>query len=491
MAEATHASAPMEPTTIAKLSRDEQTQILLQLGQFELLPLRAVSKHWRDAVAMAVRQHDECRKAVFPRRKGAIDISQLADPLRMPIVDPAISHTCIETRGRIFGSGCQQLRCCGTMPYVLATLSFVSNTVRLLALDVSNSAVTNAILIELCRHAPRLTKLEAHHGCDGLNVYEATGDAENVAATIGGLCPDLQRVRLPGRHPDHRNMPLSSPAESYARHFPKLDKLEVNSGYLRYELDVSTVLAAIECCPNITILNANACVLNGTTLPDITAPLAKQLVKLKLLQAEVLPSTLVESAAACRSLRSIQMPDGFYEAADYLALAQACPSITKLSTREIDDDGLAAIFRNLRLEKLSLGNNETVTDASTEALVGTPSAESLVDVELEFVARLTEIGVLRIAQHTNVRNLFWYAYDIDVDEEGNPFGRREVPRAALDAIADAMEARGGTTRLEDENGYSYDYESEEEEDEVVQPTRIQPLTSTSMADVYSFMFGDD
>ena len=448
-------------TSISSLGADLATHVLLQLDdQLELLPVRAVSSSWRAAVAAAIRLHPACREAIFPR-----STARYGD-----VRDPKLSPTCIEARGRIFGAACLKFTCAGTDAYVGAMQSFVANTTRLLELNVGFSHVTNAALLAMCRHAPQLTTLKAKSLCAYIN-------SRTIAVKISGLCPNLQVVELPPRlgraRIDYQNDGSNrGPAETYAMHFPNLVELQLGTSFLGHEFHVPTVLATMECCPKVTHLDASACVLDGTKLAEITAPLAARLVTLKLGEAEgLLTSTIITCVAACASLRSLQLPDTFYEADDYLALAKACPCLTSLDLLcgpdelddQLDDDCLAALFTNLRLENIEFGNTENVTDASVDALLGSPTAKSLVKIEIGYVPGLTPEGVLRLVKGTCIRDLRWDGYDMDFDAEGGRL--RDVPRVLLDELVEILTARGGVATIRDENNRPYDHPYEDDDDD--------------------------
>ena len=93
-----------------------------------------------------------------------------------------------------------------------------------------------------------------------------------------------------------------------------------------------------------------------------------------------------------------------------------------------------------KLVKAACACFEAEWDASVDALLGSPSAKSLVKIDI-YDTNLTAAGMLRLAKHTSVRKMVW---------NYRTYGRREdedLPFAELKAIADAVKARGGEAQL--------------------------------------------
>ena len=413
---------------------DETLHILLQLGQFELLPMRAVSSHWRDMVTATIREHDECRSAVFAL--GSMN------PL------PTVSARCIEARGRAFGIGCQRFVCRGSKDYVKAMMSFAANTVSLTELDVSFSGVNNIQLVAMCSHAPLLIKLRAFD-CEQLEVLiEATGKTRslwlpvrqpNLAANISEACHFLEEVELPTPRGAVDGSRLISSAETYARHFPRLSKLRLcsgfHAGFLSYEVHVPTILSTLLCCPAVTELDADYCVLPGKALLQITSPLAARLVSLKMEETRVAASTIIQCVATCPLLRELRLPETLDDAADYLALTKACPTITRLYLTIVDDAGLAVVFSNLDLERIEFDRifeNHDITDACVDSLLVSRSAKSIQRVDVTYLPNVTANAILRLVLgFPRLLHLTWVGYN-DI-----------VPKAKQDVIVHAMRERRG------------------------------------------------
>ena len=458
-----------DTAVVARLPREVVWQIAHWLDCRQLLPLRLVARAWLGLVSGAVQSHPACEEVAHNSHVPGVTL----DPCKACTTgkwahdfggrcNPRVPAESIAAWGRVFGRGCRRFRCTGRSPrYLTAMRRFVCGTGgRLVLLDLSFAFVTSRQLLQMCRWTPQLTYLDAtgtkvetqreSTGADdpGAPVWLPLRD-DNTAAAVGRLCPLLEFVDLPA--PEGRA--LTSPAETWARHFPQLKQLRLGV-VARHDMHVPSVLATLAACPRVAQLNFDCCRLSGLQLLSVAQPHAARLTTLDLRDTHpddpaAVCEALLRLLPQCRSLRALHLPAYFCRRAHCEALAAACPRLTRLDVGggEVTDEGLAALCSRLPLERLQISNID-VSDRGLDALWMGPCAATLTHLNIAYLPFVTGSGVLRLV--TRCRNLRVLEWNI-VDEQQS-YMRLEP------AILDFMAAQGGRAHImteDDELPFDY------------------------------------
>ena len=122
------------------------------LASTRLLPLRCVSRAWRAAVAVAVKDHPHCREFCLSGK-------QLA------------KREVVLSYARVFGRGCRSLHIFDSTSTYLETCTLFLDSVGagLVSLSIMNDdGVSADHIIELCRRCPGLIKLQAAYSLPGI-----------------------------------------------------------------------------------------------------------------------------------------------------------------------------------------------------------------------------------------------------------------------------------------------------------------------------------
>ena len=197
----------------------------------EYLYLRVASKGMRDLTERAIASRSSCCRgvptechfeadphevtsdALARTESGEIYIRELSKPTEM-----RASHRHIAAMTLVFAAGCRTLRAVGRSKKRIETLEyFVAWTNGgLTTLDLRYSEVSPEMLLRMCRYSPKLTSL---HGPRYVSTPESTIVAISVA------CPNLEVVDFSymGRGSLPGGSGALSPAETWARHFPRLN----------------------------------------------------------------------------------------------------------------------------------------------------------------------------------------------------------------------------------------------------------------------------
>ena len=99
-----------------------------------------------------------------------------------------VSARHVEARGRVFGAGCTALYASGRSPERIAALEvFVSRTTRLLRLELELAAVSEEVLLRICRMLPQLEDLFGP---------KFTPTSEGTIRAISACCPNIRRAEF-------------------------------------------------------------------------------------------------------------------------------------------------------------------------------------------------------------------------------------------------------------------------------------------------------
>jgi hypothetical protein len=229
-------------TGLPDLPKELQVRVAEFVPKADLLALRCSSGACKETVIRAVKHHEACKRfrplwSMGWRARSAI--------------------------GRVFGAGCRELAIewvsVGTLecPFDLYE-SFVTSTGGLLReLSICGTYISPDKLLTLCRACPLLTSLIVSHQ------YGTPVDA----VAISQACPLLELVELPAL-----SIGRLSPAETYARHFPRITCLNLmRKGLHGHDPNIETpvrfdvIAVAAEKCVHATKI---MCPTDATVTPE-------------------------------------------------------------------------------------------------------------------------------------------------------------------------------------------------------------------------------
>ena len=420
------------------------------------LALRAASKFERDAVQRTI-----ARRPGAVRRFGFYphwaDGETLAwEPDEQP-TECAASSLAISTLGKVFGEGVIHLSaCCRAAPAVAALEFFVKQTNGgLQTLELYRANVAPDRLLELCRACPRLKELRTPvHALIPYGIVEAIAQA----------CPLIEGISVTN---NGRDEPLS-PAETWARHFPRLKALSFRNGWLEYQPTKLDAIRATALVTNATKMDVDGCHITPEVIEALVGtPFGDRLERLGFSEGtsptRLEPDALLAAVLGFPCLRALAIP-GFlvYGHSFYRALARisnerpAGTGLRNLAIRELDatDECVALACRIEGLEILTLEAIDA-TRSVVDAILGGAAARSLTSISIRYCAyapratALRACDVLRLVQGCpRLNRLSWFC---DEEFQEGTLLLWEV----CNEITRLLESRGGRV--------------------AVQPTRANPV----------------
>ena len=414
------------------IPEDTLADIASWLPKKNLLALRAVSGLGRDAVATAVRAHP-AHQVMKPRlKKGATNFSSPGYPDYMPA-------RAIDAIGRVFGPTYRELWVYSAPGDMLtACTAFAANTHGALETIEIRADLSVEALLQICKTSPRLTKLRvrSYNPLPRDPPNQPADYYSAFASSVALLCPLLSDVDFPsGTRSSSR-----SPMETWAKHFSKLKKLSLSTGYVEHVPSAfDQIEAAATQCVEATVCDLNACIVHPNLVECLLrTSLSTRLTRLSLSETTILPKTLIDAARGFVCLRELHLPDDFDEGRRfYKSLAQARPEITRLYCgygNTADDACLRLICKRFRLETLVIVAMDSLTEDAVPMILETPCRQSLREFGISYVgaARLPAIHAL-VAGCPLLSRLDW--------EDDEPTPPSEY--AFEDAIESLLVSRGG------------------------------------------------
>ena len=381
------------------------------LASTRLLPLRCVSRAWRAAVAVAVKDHPHCREFCLSGK-------QLA------------KREVVLSYARVFGRGCRSLDVFNSMSahFETGTLFLDGVGAGLVSLSIMNDdGVSADHIIELCRRCPGLKKLQAAYSLTGIK----KADIHLLAIRVSAACPLLEEVRLP--------VYGYSPAETWARHFPNLlcldfgrEYLGCSPGYPRWDegmgvdsLDLPFLLDRIErsatACTSATACNFGEETVVNIELAERLArtSLRSRLQRLDLAgcgEVVVSEATILYFAREFTSLVDLSLPIGFGGRIDfYESLCEARPELARLAINcdsWADDECVRVVCERLRLEHLGLSGRCCISPDVVSVILESPCAQTLTEADLAYIDFMNSTQTLFfVLGCPNLANLAWEVPD--------------------------------------------------------------------------------
>ena len=327
----------------------------------------------------------------------------------------------IEALGRVFGPSYAMLQSCGKSEETLQALrSFVlSANGGLISLDLRRSAVSNGMLVEFCRSSPHLRQL---YGPEYVSIADDDIEAISVA------CPNLKVVEL------SQGMDGNiSPAESWARLFPKLRTLSLSNGQLDYTPSRLDAIRESARLVDVKWLDVEACHITREVVEAIVGtPLGDRLEDFGTTcyqgnRTILEPGAILAAAAGFPRLSTLEIPEGTNVGAPdfYVGLGRAATQLSSLVIRYrySTDAHVAAACAHCSLRMLELNKIYDVTPAVVECIVGSGSAATLEELRILGTAdrenSLRAVDILRLVEGCpRLKTLYWFNFDSGLKNAG-------------------------------------------------------------------------
>ena len=392
---------PEQVIALDTLPRDAVCHITSFLYGDELLGLRCQSKHLRDAIRHAAGSHAGCYRVLF-RLTRSMEARMLV--------------------ARAFGHACRHLEWSTTPNYAVLN---------------GQSLPRDDFLVEWCRTAPNLVSLDASsYVCITME----------RAAAIGSACPLLEDVKFSG-------FDGVSPAESWAKCFPKLRQVRLSPmgwGSVSDENFVPTRLAAISetlrVCASAVELYCDMCQVARPVVDlFIGTPFGNRLQALSFRDGEVDADDLLACTRGFPQLRALVLPTNeLGGVAFYEALARARPELAYLEfswSETTEHSHITAACSLLSLRCLVVGDCDQCCDNPQliDGILASSSAASLEEIEISLSERGLELGgehLLRLVRGCPRLRVFtdFYGYLGEGDEDAEE-ARRILRHRGGDAIS--------------------------------------------------------
>ena len=332
----------------------------------DMLSLRCVSKASLEAVGRAAHNHPSCVRVCFE------DKHYEAIPLHV-----------LETYGRVFGGGCREFSYWGPdrgphnhviVPHLR---DFITSHTRgrIVKLYMMRSAISEEVLLEICRACPLLKELSAEREMPNLEPIKS--HMLEFASELHRACPLLEDLSIP------KDSSFSK-AETYNMHFPQTFTLEFNdsriSGYEPSRLDQIEASAQ---CVGVKHICLRGCRVSSTLVELLLrSPLHSRVLHLSLSgETHILPETILQCVQGFEVLKDLSFPSDFTGSPQfYTRIALARPSLNEIALgRDSDDDDscVAALCNNLALESLNLDGLLAVTPAIVDVILQSKAAMTL------------------------------------------------------------------------------------------------------------------
>ena len=352
----------------------------------------------------------------------------------------------IEALGRVFGPSYAMLYSCGKSEETLQALrSFVlSANGGLISLDLRRSAVSSGMLVEFCRSLPNLVQLYGPR-------YVSIADDDIEAISVA--CPKLTGVEL--SQGIEGNV---SPAESWARLFPKLTTLSLSNGMLDYTPSRLDAIRESASVLDVKRLEIEGCHITRDVVEAIVGtPLGDRLEDFGTTcyqgnRTILEPGAILAAAAGFPRLSTLEIPEGTDVGAPdfYVALGRAATQLRSLVIRYrySTDAHVAAACAHCSLRMLELNSIYDVTPAFVDCIVESGSAATLEELRILGTAgrdrenSLHAVDILRLVEGCpRLKTLYWFNFNSGLK---NAELDRDICRQITELLLSRREGYGGT-----------------------------------------------
>ena len=268
---------------------------------------------------------------------------------------------------------------------------------------MSYCSISPSGLLDLCSACPQLNSLSITQDVPNIEC----ADLDKLAVSLNQLCPMLEAVNLPTK---------LTPAETYARHFPRLRRLSFksvvlgSSGHTPNRFDV--IAQAAENCVRVTEIEllcnptpALVEMLAGTPLRDRVTQLLFSFAPFQRV------SSCIQALGAFPNLHELSF--GLGDSWDLRAvlttdfcehLASECPMLRKLKLRYANNECMRVICQRLPLEDIAILDHDKgeVTEGLTadviDIMLASPCATSLREAYIYGVYAFGTVELLRLVE---------------------------------------------------------------------------------------------
>jgi hypothetical protein len=257
--------------------------------------------------------------------------------------------------------------------------------------------------LDLCSACPQLKSLSVTHNVPNIEC----ADLDKLAISLNQLCPMLEAVSLPTK---------LTPAETYARHFPRLRRLSFksvvlgSSGHTPKRFDV--IAQAAKNCVHVTEIEllcnptpALVEMLAGTPLRDRVTQLLFSFAPFQRV------SSCIQALGAFPNLHELSFGHGgdLRDLRTVLTtefcerLASECPMLRKLGLRYVNNECMRVICQRLSLEYIAIWDDQgKLTEALTadvvDIMLASPCATSLREARLYGIYAFGTVELLRLVE---------------------------------------------------------------------------------------------
>ena len=426
----------------------------------EYLNLRVASKAMLGLTQRAIASGSSCCR-------GVPTVCEFGPPPSTyhETLDPA-RH--IAAMARVFGAGCRilhgRVRRAGdseirTKEKLAALEYFVASTNGgLTTLDLNHSEVSEEMFLRMCRASPKLTSLQGRS-------YLLPEMRESTILAIIEACPDLEVVEI--ANISH------SPAETWARHIPRLKTIKCGTGKYLYRPRFIDNIRATALATRASQLDVGGCYITrevidavvGTPLGDRIETLGEAGEARDWYETKIFPEALLAAARGFPRLTELHIPQGstmdgpqFYE-----QLKRAAPQLRSLHIWDCSTTAACvAAACDMRLERLHLDRLYDHGDRHIlDGIINSEASQTLEALDLRFISE--EVGfelvvraadVLRVVRACpRLKRLSWWVVD---DGEYDEADRRvlDPDHETYQAIRELLVSRGG---IDDWPDCAFDY----------------------------------
>ena len=411
----------------------------------ELYAVRATCKNGLDLARLTIADKKVMR---------SLSCSFFAPPQRpwQPSTEPQemrVSAQVVEAMGRVWGHGCTFLSSCGQSPARIAALeAFVSRSTPscLTMLSLEDAAVSEEMLLRMCRKLPNLVRLNAP-------AFMETSD-ETIRA-ISVCCPEMKWASFSQLG---RDSAAFSPAETWVLLFPKLVEFSLFGGkWVGYTPTKLSVIRETALNSQADEIDLYSCHITAEVIEAIVGtPLGDRIERLGDINRHEPQDTIIEPAAflaaACGfpKLEDVYVPKGSSMGGPsfYIDLSRASSRIDYLDISDVDttDACVAAACAHLRLVHLGLQGErrqglEGLTLGVVESIMGGQAAKTLTHITIKYAAEdsLRAVDMCRLVTGCpKLEDFSWTIHDELHD-------LAELDEEPLRHIEELLESRGGST----------------------------------------------
>ena len=400
----------------------------------KLLALRATCKSGHELVRRIIASKAICLHLDSFRAPGYLNVTE---PREMPV-----SARVVEAAGRVFGPCCTRLYASGCSPERIAALEvFVSRTTRLLRLELELAAVSEEVLLRICRMLPQLEDLFGP---------KFTQTSEGTIRAISACCPNIRRATF---SPLGRVFGDYSPAETWARYFPKLREFNLLGGRLwGYQPTRIEIIHECALVSQADSLDLDQCFITAAVIEAIVGtPLGDRISNFGSsgydpeMRTNIEPAAFLAAARGFPKLEDVYIPRGSTMGGPgfYIDLSRAAPQIVyiEICDASTSDACVAAICRHLPLVNFTLTECRNLTSSIVESITGGQAARTLTHLTISYSAEesLRAVDMLRLVSGCpELHSLEWVC-----TADYHASAELDAPSQPCQAIHELLESRGG------------------------------------------------